>query len=118
MKTPTLSLRSLSVAVLALSLPLTSLSASAEEVLYFEDRADIPDQYTWDLGLYFENAQDWDKSFASLEAMLPAAEKYRGKVGDSPKTLAGALEATFALNKILGPPIRECAPENTPESRG
>lgn len=103
MKTPTLSLRSLSAAVLALSLPLASLSGSAQETLYFEDRADIPQQYTWDLGLYFENAQDWDKSFASLEAMLPAAEKYRGKVGDSPKTLAAALDAMFALDKILGP---------------
>lgn len=93
MKTPTLSLRSLSAAVLALSLPLASLSGSAQETLYFEDRADIPQQYTWDLGLYFKNAQDWDKSFASLEAMLPAAEKYRGTVGDSPKTLAAALYA-------------------------
>lgn len=103
MNTPVFSPRFLSSAILAIALPLASLAGSAEEVLYFEDRADIPRQYTWDLGLYFSDAESWDKSFAKLDAMLPVAEKYRGKVGESPKTLAAALEAMFALDKVIGP---------------
>ena len=75
----------------------------AGEQLYYDDRGDIPQQYTWDLGLYFEDEKAWDESFARLEALLPAVEEYRGRVTESPATLAAALGTVMELNRLLGP---------------
>jgi oligoendopeptidase F len=78
-------------------------TSAAEEVLYFEDRAAIPQQYTWDLSLYFADAAAWDEAFAEVEAMLPQLDPFRGRVTESPKTMAEALETQFALSRRLEP---------------
>ncbi len=82
---------------------LGSMSVSADEKLYYDDRAAIPQQYTWDLGLYFADEKAWDESFARVEAMLPAVEKYRGRVGESPTTMAAAIDAMMEMGKLLDP---------------
>ncbi len=96
------SLRAL-VSAAGVVLALCAAPSSGEEILYYENRADIPEQYTWDLGLYFEDEKAWDESFARLEAMLPSVETYRGRVGESPATMASAIEAMMAMSKLLGP---------------
>ena len=82
---------------------LLSLAATAEEILYYENREDIPEQYTWDLGLQFETVEDWEKAFAAVEAKLPELETYRGKVGASASNIAEALDKQFELWAMLGP---------------
>ena len=65
-------------------------ASAAAETLYFEDRADIPEQYTWDLSLYVEDAEAWDEAFADIEARIPEFARYKGKVADSPAAMAAA----------------------------
>ena len=97
---PSLFMRALAVPAITIGL---SVSAFADETLYYEDRADIPERYTWDLSLYFKDTAAWDKAFAELEAMLPAMDQHRDKVGASPQALAAALTDMFALYQRLGP---------------
>jgi oligoendopeptidase F len=85
------------------TLPIASGQAVASETLYYQDRAEIPQQYTWDLGLYFKDQDAWDASFAQLESLLPGLEKYRGRVGESPRSMASAIAAMMEVNKLLGP---------------
>ena len=103
MKNPAVKRGRIAASVLAIALPFASALTSAEEVLYYDNRADIPEKYTWDLSLYFKDAEAWDQAFAELEAMLPKMEQYRGKVGDSPESMAAALEYMFEISGKLGP---------------
>lgn len=96
-----LSRATLSAVLLAICLPLSA--TAVDEVLYYEDRADIPVQFTWDLGLYFADEKAWDKAFAELEAALPEMAQFKGRVGESPETMAAALETMFSLDRRAGP---------------
>ncbi len=87
-----------SLVLLALSLP-----ASAAEKFYYEDRAQIPEQYTWDIGLYFPDGAAWDAAYDKVVKQIPLLEQYRGKVGSSAKTMAAALAAEFDLYQQLYP---------------
>ncbi|TGD74171.1 oligoendopeptidase F family protein [Mangrovimicrobium sediminis] len=93
--------RALGVAAVAVALPLAPFAAAEE--LYFDSRDAMPEQYTWDLGLYFADAAAWDAAYAAVEARLGEAEQYRGKVGSSAKTMAAALQTQFDLYHALFP---------------
>ena len=75
-------LRALAVPAIAIGL---SLSAFADETLYYEDRADIPERYTWDLSLYFKDEAAWDRAFAELDGKL-AEGRLRAAIYDGDTT--------------------------------
>ncbi len=92
------------IACLTLASCLFGSGAAAEEpVFYFEDRADIPEQYTWDLSLQFATPAAWDEAVTRLEERLGDIELFKGKVALSPTTMADALAAQFDLYGDLGP---------------
>lgn len=65
------------------------------------DRSEIDEQYTWDLTDLFENDAAWR---TAMEAHLPKADElvgYKGKLGDSAKTLYTFLEKNYDFNKDL-----------------
>ena len=95
--------RTVTASLVAVAIPLAASLHASQEVLYYEDRADIPERYTWDLSLYYEDAAAWDKAFAELEALVPGNLRYKGKVGESPASLAAALEDMFEISSQLGP---------------
>lgn len=93
-------------AAVALALPLALTlgdPAIADEQLYYDDRSEIPEAYRWNLKLYFADASAWEEAFAEAEAMLPTMESHKGKVASSPKAMAAALEAQFALYRAMQP---------------
>ncbi|RMG45059.1 MAG: oligoendopeptidase F family protein [Acidobacteria bacterium] len=54
----------------------------------------------WDLAPLYPDADSWDADLRRLAARLPALEAYRGRLAESPATLAEALEAIFELLRL------------------
>lgn len=66
------------------------------------ERAQVPDQYKWDLTALYPNEDAWRQAKDRLAAQLPAVEKYKGRLGESPAVLQEALDTIFGLAKDLG----------------
>ena len=55
-------------------------------------RAEIPDSDKWDLTHLFEQAGKWQEEVAWITATYPRISEWKGRVGESPQTLAELLE--------------------------
>jgi oligoendopeptidase F len=55
-------------------------------------RADIPDSDKWDLTLLFADVGKWQEDVAWITATYPKIIEWKGRVGESPQTLAEVLE--------------------------
>ncbi len=60
-------------------------------------RFDIPDLDKWDLTQLFADVSKWQEDFAWLQRTYPKLQEWKGKVGESPQTLAAVLEFEKAL---------------------
>lgn len=56
-------------------------------------RSEVPIEETWDLESVFATPADWDAACRALDARLPSLSAYRGRLGESPATLAAFLDA-------------------------
>ena len=65
-------------------------------------RSDIEDQYKWKVEDIYPTIDAWNSDFDLLEQSLPALEKYRGHLGDSPETMLEALKLRDSLSVIDG----------------
>ncbi|MCM3879057.1 MAG: oligoendopeptidase F [Vicinamibacterales bacterium] len=86
--------RSLIVGVM---LAATSLTALAQE----RDRAKIPEKYRWDLTQIYASDAAWRAAKDKLQAEIPQLSSFKGRLGTSAETLAGALDRVFAMRKEL-----------------
>jgi len=60
-------------------------------------RADIPESDKWDLTHLFVDVGKWQEDFAWLQRTYPKLQDWKGRVGESAKALAGALEFEKSL---------------------
>lgn len=65
-------------------------------------RDEIAPEYTWNAPSVFESDEAWEAEVERIKEMLPEFEAWRGHLGDSPTTLAEALEARDDLRRRLG----------------
>ena len=64
-------------------------------------RSDIPDSDKWDLTYLFADASKWQEDFAWVQRTYPRITEWKGKVGQSAKTLAEVLEFEKELDLKL-----------------
>ncbi len=55
-------------------------------------RADVPESDKWDLALLFADVSKWQEDFAWVQKTYPRLKEWKGKVGESAKSLADFLE--------------------------
>ncbi len=63
------------------------------------DRAQIPQEFTWNAESVFATPQDWDTEFTTLSAELGGLSHYQGKLAEGPATLLAAFEM---LQQLVG----------------
>lgn len=73
------------------------LTAGAQE----RDRTRIPDRYKWNLAEIYPNEAAWRAAKDKLSAGLPELRQFQGRLTESARTLADALEKQSALDKEL-----------------
>jgi oligoendopeptidase F len=64
-------------------------------------RSDIPDSDKWDLTHLFADVSKWQEDFAWVQRTYPRITEWKGKVGQSAKTLAEVLEFEKELDLKL-----------------
>jgi len=67
---------------------------SAEQI---PTRVDIPEKDKWDLRHLFVDVSKWQEDFAWIQQSYPRLREWKGKIGESAKSLAGGLEFEKAL---------------------
>jgi oligoendopeptidase F len=91
-------LRTLSTAIVAMVLLITAGAAGAGEA---KQRADIADQYKWDLSSMYANAAAWEEAAARFNAMLPELAEARGHLADSGDALLAAIRKQEEAGLLL-----------------
>lgn len=66
-----------------------------------EKRAEIPEQYRWDLADIFSSDEDFESAFKKVEALLPRFAALRGTLGKSGGALLAALKLRDDLSTEL-----------------
>lgn len=60
-------------------------------------RDEVPVELTWDLTTIFSSDEAWEAEFKELEAMLPEAEKFKGKIAEGAQGLFDTLQFSDQL---------------------
>ncbi len=60
-------------------------------------RSEVPESDKWDLTQLFADVSKWREDFAWLQKTYPNLEQWKGRVGESARTLAEVLEFEKAL---------------------
>jgi oligoendopeptidase F len=64
-------------------------------------RADIPESDKWDLTHLFADVNKWQEDFVRAQQTYPRLKEWKGKLGESAKSLADFLEFEKALEMML-----------------
>jgi oligoendopeptidase F len=64
-------------------------------------RDEIPEKDKWDLTHLFADVGKWNEDFAWLQCTYPEIARWKGHVGESPRTLAEVLEFEKALDQKI-----------------
>ncbi|MGA7275875.1 MAG: oligoendopeptidase F [Candidatus Udaeobacter sp.] len=64
-------------------------------------RSDIPESDKWDLTHLFTDVSKWQEDFAWLQRIYPKFQEWKGKIGESAKTLAAVLEFEKSLEQKM-----------------
>lgn len=67
----------------------------------FQTRADVPEQYKWNLQLMYSSQDAWEQDFKKLDSLTQKVEAYRGKLTESAATLKKAYDAEVELSLLL-----------------
>jgi oligoendopeptidase F len=92
----TLLLLAVACLLLAAALPLGAAEGDIPQ------RGDIAKQDTWNLEDIYPSPEAWQADYERLEAALPAYEKYRGRLGESPTMLLECLKLDDSLGLTSG----------------
>ena len=84
------------VAILALT---GAVAADEAEKLQYEDRADIPETYRWNIADILADEAAFDAVLAEVEAGLQKLVGYRGRLGEGPEVLADALDLFYGIQR-------------------
>ena len=84
-----------SAGLLAATLLVSPLAAQTR------DRAQIPDQYKWNLTDLYPNDEAWRAAKEKLAADIPKVKQFRGTLGKSPQQMLAALTFLSDLNKTF-----------------
>ena len=60
--------------------------------MHVPKRSQVKTADTWDLSSLFENDEAWETAFKKWEKRIGGFDKFRGKLGESPKSLAACLK--------------------------
>lgn len=82
---------------LALAL-LFSTPAIAKEA---PERADIPDEYKWDLSSMYASADAWEADVGKFQEMLPKIAAFKGKLGQDGETLLAAVKTMESVESVI-----------------
>ena len=63
-------------------------------------RDEIPDEYKWQLEDVYESNEEWEQDFQRAQNMAGEVESYRGRLGQSARTLLEALELAARLREL------------------
>src|SRR5688572_25434065 len=80
-----------------ISVVLLTLTGGAQE----RDRAKIPEKYKWNLTDIYPDETAWRAAKDKLAAELPQLRQYQGKLTESPRTIADALDKQAMFDKEL-----------------
>ncbi|MFD1039026.1 oligoendopeptidase F [Virgibacillus byunsanensis] len=64
-------------------------------------RSEVPIEQTWDLTDLFSTDEEWEKELAAVQADVSDVTQYKGKLGESAKTLLNCLTALESFQKRL-----------------
>jgi oligoendopeptidase F len=84
------------VAILALT---GAIAADEAEQLQWENRADIPELYRWNIDDILPDEAAFDAALTQVEAMLPKLAAFQGRLGESADVLADALDLSYAMER-------------------
>ena len=70
-------------------------------VVTIPTREQVPVEETWDLAPLYADEAAWEADFARVEGARDAVVARRGTLGESPASLAGALDARATLDELL-----------------
>lgn len=70
-----------------------------EQTTTLPPRSEIPLEYTWNATSVYESGAAWAAELEAVSASLPEIEKFQGKLGDGPSTLADALHMMESLQR-------------------
>jgi oligoendopeptidase F len=65
------------------------------------ERKEIPEKDRWDLSPLFSSNEEWESLYAEVEKELPAYDNFRGKLGESSHSLAGAIEFSLKTDRNI-----------------
>jgi oligoendopeptidase F len=85
---------------MALAVPILMLAARAGTA-ETRERAQIPEQYKWDLTEIYPSDEAWRTAKQDLVARIPSLESFKGKLGESAAGLLDALDTLHELEKEL-----------------
>jgi oligoendopeptidase F len=75
-------------------------SANAKgKTLTLPPRTKVKPQDTWDLSALFPTDGDWETAFSAWSARIPEYASYKGRLGESPQTLADLLQLDADLDR-------------------
>jgi oligoendopeptidase F len=95
-------MRSLTLPFLSALIGLPALAVATAHIAAQErQRADIPDQYKWNLADIYPTVDAWRTAKAKTAAEVPTLGAFQNALGTSAKSLADALAAMFRVQKDL-----------------
>ncbi len=71
------------------------------EEIKIPTRDEVPEKDKWDLTHLFANVGKWQEDFAWLQNAYPEITRWKGRLGESPKTLADVLEFDKQLDQKI-----------------
>ena len=78
------------------SLPLTAVART------LPTRAEVDTRFTWDAESVFADEAAWEAAVETVLARLPDLAEFKGRLGDSPDTLADWFDATERVQRLFG----------------
>jgi oligoendopeptidase F len=91
------------IRTVALALPiLLTFALGLGLVAQERERAQVPDQYKWDLAALYPGDAAWRQAKEAVAARLPGLAKHKGQLASSSASLQAALDEIFGVSKDLG----------------
>ncbi|MGD9329527.1 MAG: hypothetical protein PVH48_11210, partial [Cyclobacteriaceae bacterium] len=83
------------------NVPADKAAGADDDVQMSKDRADIPEQYKWNLADMYATQEDWEKAKEELPGKFDKVAGYKGTLGKSASSLFNALEYMEGVVKEL-----------------